>query len=96
MSTRIEKSWLVFISIENFERDRCVDLFSRPDGSYGFEEFRRDPEDRGEWTPVRYYSGSVYTSEPATLEAALACVPWLAEAVEQSPSAQKMLPRDST
>ena len=48
MSKRIDKSWLVFVSIENFEHDRCVDLFSRPDGSYGFEEFRRDVEDRGE------------------------------------------------
>ncbi len=47
MSKRIDKSWLVFISIENFEHDRCVDLFSRPDGSYGFEEFRRDVEDGG-------------------------------------------------
>ena len=48
MSKRIDKSWLVFISIENFEHNRCVDLFSRLDGSYGFEEFRRDVEDRGE------------------------------------------------
>jgi hypothetical protein len=53
MSERIDKSWLVFVSIENFEHDRCVDLFSRPDGSYGFEEFRRDVEDRGDWTPVQ-------------------------------------------
>jgi hypothetical protein len=54
MSKRIDKSWLVFTSIENFDHDKCVDLFSRPDGSFGFEEFRRDPEDRGEWTPVKY------------------------------------------
>jgi hypothetical protein len=52
MSQRIDKSWFVFLSIENFEHDRCVDLFSRPDGTYGFEEFRRDAEDRGAWTPV--------------------------------------------
>ena len=54
MSQRIDKSWLVFLSIENFEHDRCVDLFSRPDGTHGFEEFRRDAEDRGAWTPVQY------------------------------------------
>jgi hypothetical protein len=67
MSKRIDKSWLVFLSIENFDHDRCVDLFSRRDGSCGFEEFRRDVEDRGEWTPVRYYSGSVYTSQESAL-----------------------------
>ena len=52
VSKRIDKSWVVVDSIENFERDRCVDIFRRPDGSYGFEEFRRDPEDAGAWTPV--------------------------------------------
>jgi hypothetical protein len=95
MSKRIDHSWLVFISVENFEHDRCVDLFSRPDGSYGFEEFRRDVEDRGDWTPVRYYAGSVYTSKEATLAAAMQSVAWLADAIQQSPSAQKLLPRTS-
>jgi hypothetical protein len=95
MSQRIDKSWLVFISIENFEHDRCVDLFSRPDGSYGFEEFRRDVEDRGEWTPVRYYSGSVYTSREAALAAATQSVAWLADAIRQSPSAQRLLRRNA-
>ncbi len=96
MSQRIDKSWLVFISIENFEHDRCVDLFSRPDGSYGFEEFRRDVEDRGAWTPVRYYSGSTYMSRDAALAAALQAVTWLADAIKESPSAQRLLPRNSS
>ena len=95
MSQRIDKSWLVFISIENFDHDRCVDLFSRPDGSYGFEEFRRDVEDRGEWTAVRYYSGSTYMSRDAALAAALQSVTWLADAIKESPSAQRLLPRNS-
>jgi hypothetical protein len=91
MSKRIDKSWLVFISIENFEHNRCVDLFSRPDGSYGFEEFRRDVEDRGEWTPVRYYSNSAYRSREAAFAAAMQVVEWLPDAIRQSPSAQKLL-----
>ena len=95
MSKRIDKSWLVFVSIENFEHDRCVDLFSRPDGSYGFEEFRRDVEDRGEWTPVQCYSGSTYASREAALAAATRSVTWLAEAIKRSPSAQQLL-RHST
>jgi DNA-binding transcriptional LysR family regulator len=95
MSRRIDKSWPVFISIENFEHDRCVDLFSRPDGSHGFEEFRRDVEDRGEWTPLQYYSGSSYTSRQAALAAAMQCVTWLPDAIKQSPSAQRLLPGNS-
>ncbi|MGA7428931.1 MAG: hypothetical protein WBQ24_03230 [Xanthobacteraceae bacterium] len=93
MSKRIDKSWLVFMSIENFDHNRCVDLFSRPDGSCGYEEFRRDVEDRGEWTPVQYYSGSVYMSREAALAAAMQTVAWLADAVGQSPAAQKLLRR---
>ena len=86
MSKRIDKSWTVFISIENPEHDRCVDLFSRPDGSFGFEEFRRDPEDAGEWTPVRYYSGSVFASKANALDAALGSVTWLRASIESNPA----------
>jgi hypothetical protein len=55
-SSRIDKGWLIFISIENIDHDRCVDLFGRPDGTYGFEEFRCDVEDWGSWTPVSFFS----------------------------------------
>ena len=85
MSRRIEKTWIVFASIENAEHDRCVDFFSRPDGSYGFEEFRRDIEDSGQWTPVQYYSGIDYVSSTEALDAAARCVPWLADILAQRP-----------
>lgn len=78
MSGRIDKSWIVFASIENAEHDRCVDLFSRPDGTFGFEEFRRDIEDQGAWTPVAYYSGRAFDSQKSAGAAALKAVPWLA------------------
>jgi hypothetical protein len=81
MSKRIDKSWLVFTSIENSQHDRCVDLFSRPDGSYGFEEFRRDPEDQGSWTPAQYYSALSFPSRDVALAAAMKSVIWLADSV---------------
>ena len=83
MSRRIDKSWVVFDSIENRQHDRCVDLFRRPDGSFGFEEFRRDAEDAGNWTPVAYYSGAIYSSKDAALGVAVKAVVWLAEAIGQ-------------
>ena len=79
MAKRIDPSWIVLASLENPQHDRCVDLFRRPDGSHGFEEFRRDPEDAGAWTPVRYYSGARFTSADAAMQAARATVAWLAE-----------------
>jgi hypothetical protein len=50
MSKRVDPTWTVVD--ENGAHDRCVDLFLRPDGSYGVEEFRRDVEDGGVRTPV--------------------------------------------
>jgi hypothetical protein len=82
MSARIDKSWVVFDSIENDQHDRCVDLFRRPDGSFGFEEFRRDVEDAGVWTPVAYHSGATYATKDAALSAAVKAVAWLAEALK--------------
>ncbi len=78
MSRRLDKSWVVFESLENDQHDRCVDLFRRPDGSFGFEEFRRDVEDAGAWTPVAYHSGATYATREAALGAATARVVWLA------------------
>ena len=77
MSRRIDKSWVVLRSIENGEHDRCVDLFRRPDGSFGFEEFRRDVEDAGAWTPVAYHSGAAYSSMDDALGTAVKAVVWL-------------------
>jgi hypothetical protein len=82
MSRRIDKSWVVLRSIENDEHDRCVDLFRRPDGSFGFEEFRRDVEDAGAWTPVAYYSGAAYSSMDDALSAAIKAVVWLEGALK--------------
>ena len=65
MSKRIDKTWVVFASVENDDHDKCVDVFHRPDATFGFEEFRRDVEDRGRWTPVSYFSGAIFASKEA-------------------------------
>jgi hypothetical protein len=91
MSNRIDKSWTVFVSAENPEHDRCVDIFSRPDGSYGFEEFRRDVEDGGQWTPVQYYSGVAYVSPAGALETAERCVPWLTDVLAKAPEMRRRI-----
>ncbi len=58
----------------------CVDLFRRPDGTFGFEEFRRDPEDGRGWYPIGYHAGAVFADEASAWAAALAQVAWLSEA----------------
>ena len=70
---------MVLASHQTAEGVRCVDVFRRPDGSFGFEEFRRDPEDMGVWTPVAYFSQRVFTGEDEARSAAVDAVPWLAD-----------------
>ena len=81
MSARIDPSWIVFDSVENAQHDRCVDLFTSSDGTFGFEEFRRDVEDAGRWTPVRFYSHAAYPGLDAALTDARDAVVWLTEAL---------------
>jgi len=75
MSARLDKSFTVVTSHQTPEANRCVDVFSRPDGPFGLEEFRRDPEDMGVWTPLSYFSGHQYRSEAEAVSAARRAVP---------------------
>jgi hypothetical protein len=80
MSKRLNPSWIVLESIENPQHDRCVDVFTRLDESFGFEEFRRDAEDAGAWTALSYFSGLRFASKDEALAEALRQVAWLASA----------------
>lgn len=70
----------VLKSIETPGGDRCVDLFRRPEGTFGFEEYRREIEDGRGWQPIGCHGGRSFTTEKAALEKAFALVPWLKDA----------------
>jgi len=70
---------MVITSLEDADGFRCVDILVHSDGTFGFKEFRRDPEDSGRWTLMNDYSGRRYSSKAEALDAAAASVPWLAE-----------------
>lgn len=84
VSARLAPSWLVLASPSTPGVDRCVDVFVRPDGTFGFEEFRRDPEDMGVWIPIAYYSAGEFETYADALSAARAAVPWLAAVLDES------------
>ena len=65
-------------SVENAERDRCVDTFVRDDGSYGFQEWRREPEDPGRWYRTGYHSHAVFADADLARRAARAAIAWFA------------------
>jgi hypothetical protein len=71
MTTRVTRS------LHNDVVDRCVDILKHEDGTFGFKEFRRDPEDRGGWTLVSYNPLRIYSTEAEAIAAARAAVAWL-------------------
>jgi hypothetical protein len=65
------------LSIEHEDGLRCVDIVALPDGSFGFREYRRDPEDRGGWSLVADFLDRRHETIQAALDAAASVVPWL-------------------
>ncbi len=54
----------------------CVDVFRRPDGSWGIEEYRRDPEDGHGWYVTGFLAQTRYEDCESALTAAQSLVPW--------------------
>ena len=72
----------VLRSIETPDGGRCVDVFVRPDATYGFEEFRRDVEDGRGWFAIGHHAHRVFETEQSALGAALSDVAWLRTVVD--------------
>ena len=70
-------------SIETPDGTRCVDLFRRPDASFGFEEYRRDPEDGSGWFPIGFHAEAAFPTEAAALAEAHRRVAWLAMVLDR-------------
>ena len=69
----------VMKSINGHDSSICVDLFRRPDGTFGFEEYRRDLEDARGWFPIGFHSTRVFNDQAEALTAAKLEIAWLSE-----------------
>jgi hypothetical protein len=58
---------------------RCVDVFLRPDGSFGFEEYRRDIEDEAGWFPIGGHALRSFATVDEAMTHARYAVTWLDE-----------------
>jgi len=67
----------VIKSINDESAQRCVDIFARADGSFGFEEYRRDAEDARGWFATGGHQERIFMSEGDALRAAREAVAWL-------------------
>lgn len=72
---------LVVKSINAAGDDRCVDIFRRPDGTFGFEEYRRDVEDQHGWFAIGFHGGTTFETDLTALAAASVAVSWLQAAM---------------
>ena len=72
---------IVLKSINSQGESRCVDIFERPDGSFGFEEFRRDHEDNRGWFPIGFFRDLSFASADEALLEARGKVSWLNDAL---------------
>ena len=72
-------------SVNNEYADRCVDFFVRADGSFGYKEFRRDPEDQGAWFTTAFDRTAVFACYEDALKSTLLRVAWLSEAIKRAP-----------
>ena len=68
----------VVASFTNAEGNHCVDIFRREDGTFGFEEYRSDPEDLMGWFPLHRYSGQAFATEADAVARARVAVRWMA------------------
>jgi hypothetical protein len=57
----------------------------RANGTYGFKEFRRDPEDSGRWTLVADYSHQSHATKEDAFDAARSTIRWFAERSNERP-----------
>ena len=67
----------VVSSIEADGGQVCVDIFRRPDGSWGFEEYRRESEDARGWFVTGFHGERRFADREVAWEAARRSVPWL-------------------
>lgn len=72
---------VVLSSIETPEGDRCVDMFERENGTFGFEEWRRDPESLSGWFAIGHYGDGIFETAEAALAEARTRVAWLADSL---------------
>ncbi len=76
----------VMRSVNSPDGVHCVDIFVRPDGSFGFEAFRRDVEDGRGWFPVGFFGALQFDHEAEAWQTALLKVPWLEETAQKKQS----------
>jgi|SaaInlStandDraft_1057018.scaffolds.fasta_scaffold258016_1 hypothetical protein len=74
----------VYQSINLNGENICVDIFQRPDGTYGYDEFRRDFEDPRGWYSIGHFGDQVFDDADQALTNAKNSIQWLSDQLQSS------------
>jgi hypothetical protein len=81
----MSKNHLVAHSVDNQEKNRCIDIIQDLNGKFRFQEWRREPEDISGWFLVLDSSPKTYPTVMEAIAAAKQTIAWL-HTLNQSPS----------
>ncbi len=70
------RGWIVANSVASADGAYCIDFFEHPDGGFGFEHFRSDPEDMGQWTALGGSGPTRYSNMDDAVRGAAGEVAW--------------------
>ena len=68
---------VILKSINNIGNTLCVDIFKRNDGSFGFEEYRRDLENNEGWYKVGFFEKYKFNTKDEAYDNAKKNIKWL-------------------
>lgn len=70
------KNHLVVHSVDNQEKNRCIDIIQDLDGKFQFQEWRREPEDISGWFLMFDSSPETFVSKTEAIAAAKKAIAW--------------------
>ena len=70
------KAYSVINSFDNEDRNRCVDIVKDLEGTYRFQEWRRDTEDLSGWYLMRDSDPYTFPTEQDAITAASSSINW--------------------
>tara|TARA_Y100000991_G_scaffold91855_1_gene69348 strand:- start:1703 stop:1945 length:243 start_codon:yes stop_codon:yes gene_type:complete len=71
------KDQVVVNSINNDNNNLCVDFFIRNNKTFGYQEYRKDPENMSEWYRIGNYDHKVFLSKYDAYKDAKKRIVWL-------------------
>jgi len=71
------KEQVVIQSINNDESNLCIDFFTRNNGTFGYEEYRKDPENASSWYKIGYFTYKIFSSKDEAYNDAVKTISWL-------------------